>query len=144
MYDVLKAYLENGVKVVLHKVPETKTMSCGIWIGQGSTYETNENNGLSHLVEHLLINPENGSNSEFEKLMRRVSAEGVIYNAATTKEYTCFHFTGLKETFESCLSCLAHIVQRNWEFSEDFFETEKNVVLQEATGFYSSFQQIIT
>ena len=59
MYDVLNAYLENGLKIVLHKVPEAKTISCGLWVKQGSTYETDENNGLSHLTEHLLINPEN-------------------------------------------------------------------------------------
>lgn len=26
MYDVLNAYLENGLKVILHKVPSVKTI----------------------------------------------------------------------------------------------------------------------
>lgn len=62
MYDVLNAYLENGVKVILHKIPNVKTMSCGLWIRQGSVYETDENNGLSHLIEHLVLNPEDVRN----------------------------------------------------------------------------------
>lgn len=142
MYDVLHAYLENGLKIVLHKVAGTKTISCGMWVRQGSTYETDENNGLSHLLEHLLINPDNENSADYQRLMKQVASEGVIYNAATTKEYTCFHFTGLGSTLEKCLACLAHIAKENRNFSDKFFENEKNVVLQEATGFYSSFQQI--
>ncbi len=142
MYDVLNAYLENGLKIILHKIPNVKTMSCGLWIRQGSVYETDENNGLSHLLEHLVLNPENINNGEYRRLMDKVSGEGVIYNASTTKEYTCFHFTGKESTLESCFACLSHIAQRNREFVSDFFENEKSVVLQEATSFYSSYQQI--
>lgn len=142
MYDVLNAYLENGMKVILHKIPAARTISCGLWVRQGSTFETDENNGLSHLLEHLLINPQNIQGTEFEEMMKKVGAEGTIYNAATTKEYTCFYFTGLKRTLNSCLDCLAEIAKKNRNFSEEDFENEKSVVLQEATGFYSSFQQI--
>ncbi len=142
MYDVLNAYLGNGLRVVLHRIPQAKTVSCGLWVKQGSKYENDENNGLSHLVEHLLLNPRNERSLEYQKIMEQVAGEGVIYNAATTKEYTCFHFTGLRQTLEICLSALEQVVKTNRKFGEDFFENEKKVVLQEATGFYSSFQQI--
>ncbi len=142
MYDVLNAYLENGLKIILHKIPEAKTVSCGLWINRGSKHETDENNGLFHLTEHLVINPENRNNPVYGELAGQVTSEGVIYNAATTKEYTCFYYTGLKNTLDICLSCLSHIAMKNRDFSEEFFENEKKVVLQEATSFYSSFQQI--
>ena len=142
MYDVLNAYLENGLKVILHKIPGVKTMACGLWIRQGSVYETDENNGLSHLVEHLLLNPKDVNNSEYRQLMERVSGEGVIYNAATTKEYTCYHFTGMESALPLCLSSLACIAKDNRDFLDEYFENEKNVVIQEATSFYSSYQQI--
>lgn len=142
MYDVLNAYLENGLKIVLHRIPNVKTVACGLWINQGSCNETELNNGLSHLTEHLLLNPENKSSPDYNELISKASAEGVIYNAVTTKEYTCFHFTGLESTLQTCLSCLACIAKENRDFPESFFENEKKVVLQEATSFYSSFQQI--
>ncbi len=142
MYDVLNAYLENGLKIILHKISDVKTISCGLWIKQGSAYETDKNNGLSHLTEHLMLNPDDVMNEKYAELLSRASAEGVRYNAATTKEYTCYYFTGLKHTLEICLSCLANIAKNNRSFREESFDKEKNVVLQEAASFYSSFQQI--
>lgn len=142
MYDVLNAYLENGLKIILHKIPAAKTISCGLWVKQGSSYETNENNGLSHLAEHLLLNPDNERSKSFQNLMNESSANGVVYNAATTKEYTCFHFTGLSNTLRTCLLALACVAKENRDCTNELFENEKRVVLQEATGFYSSFQQI--
>lgn len=142
MYDVINAYMENGLKVILHRIPEAKTVSCGLWVNQGSKHENDENNGLSHLVEHLVINPQNANNYEYSELAYRAAAEGVIYNAATTKECTYFYYIGLKNTLDICLSCLAQIAINNRDFEHNFFENEKKVVLQEATSFYSSFQQI--
>ena len=142
VYDVLNAYLENGLKIILHKIPEVKTVSCGLWVKQGSSYESDEFNGLSHLAEHLLMNAEDVINEQYKYLIAEITDNGVMYNAATTKEYTCFHFTGLANTLETCICALAHIAMKNRNFENENFENEKKVVLQEATGFYSSFQQI--
>ena len=142
VYDVLNAYLENGLKIILHKIPEVKTVSCGLWVKQGSSYESDEFNGLSHLAEHLLMNAEDVINEQYKYLIAEITDNGVMYNAATTKEYTCFHFTGLANTLETCICALSHIAMKNRNFETTNFENEKKVVLQEATGFYSSFQQI--
>ncbi|QFJ54875.1 M16 family metallopeptidase [Pseudobutyrivibrio xylanivorans] len=142
MYDLVNAYLENGLRIVLHRIPQTRTTSCGLWVKQGSSYETDDNNGLSHLTEHLALNPHNRLNNKYQNLMEEAAAEGVIYNAATTKEYTCYYFTGLSRTLGTCLQALGCIAKENREFDLDFFENEKSVVEQEAIGFYSAFQQI--
>lgn len=142
MYGVLNAYLKNGMKVMLHYIPGVQTMACGLWVRQGSSFETDQTNGLSHFAEHLLLNPDNVDNPIYKSLIEKVASEGVIYNAATTKEYTCFHFTGLSRTLQLCLSCLAEIAKNNRAYILDNFQKEKSVVLQEATTFYSSFQQI--
>lgn len=142
MYDILSVYLENGLQVIMHRVPYARTMACGIWVKQGSKHETPENSGLSHLLEHMMINIENHYNPKFQKLIAEISAEGVVYNAGTTKESTSYYFTGLASNIDKCLEALACIVMDNKTFPEDLFENEKKVVLQEATSFYSSFNQI--
>lgn len=142
VYDVLNAYLENGLKIVIHKISEVKTVACGLWIKLGSSYETDDNNGLSHLAEHLLMNQNDVENEEYKRIISDITDNGVYYNAATTKEYTCYYFTGLKSTIDDSLNALSQIAMKNREFNEDAFENEKKVVLQEAVNFYSSFQQI--
>ena len=142
VYDVLNAYLENGLKIVIHKISEVKTVACGLWIKLGSSYETDDNNGLSHLAEHLLMNQNDVENEEYKRIISDITDNGVYYNAATTKEYTCYYFTGLKSTIDDSLNALSQIAMKNREFNEDAFENEKKVVLQEAVSFYSSFKQI--
>ncbi|SEQ96751.1 Predicted Zn-dependent peptidase [Butyrivibrio fibrisolvens] len=142
MYDLLNAYLENGLRVILHKIPNVSTVSCGLWIRQGSCYETDSNNGLSHLAEHLLLNPDDTENAVYKDILNQIISEGVYYNALTTKEYTCYHFTGLKRSLQYCLQALFHIGVNNRAINAEAFDKEKQVVIQEAKGFYSSFQQI--
>lgn len=141
VYDVLNAYLENGLKIVIHKISEVKTVACGLWIKLGSSYETDDNNGLSHLAEHLLMNQNDVENEEYKRIISDITDNGVYYNAATTKEYTCYYFTGLKSTIDDSLNALSQIAMKNREFNEDAFENEKKVVLQEAVSFYSSFNK---
>jgi len=142
LYDILTVYLENGLRVVMHRIPRIKTVACGIWVGQGSKHEDDNNNGLSHLIEHLMIQTDNEKNQEFNALINDITSEGVMYNAATTKESTCFYFTGLADNLEKCIKTLSSIVINNQSFPEKLMENEKKVVVQEAVSFYSSFNQI--
>lgn len=125
----------------MHKIPYSKTMSCGVWVRQGSKYEEDDTSGLSHLIEHLMVN--NASNNEkYKKIISEITSFGVLYNAGTTKETTSYYFTGLSNMIQSCIKALASIIMDNRNFTLDNLENEKKVVVQEATSFYSSFNQI--
>ena len=141
MYDILNAYLENGLKIILHKIPGAKTVACGLWVSQGSKNETDGNNGLSHLVEHLLVNPVTSGNEKYQKLIEEVTNSGVVYNAATTKEYTCFYFTGLSNTMELCVKSLSQIAMKNRNFPEDAFENEKKLLYRRLQVFILPFNR---
>lgn len=142
MYDILNVYLENGLRVVMHRIPHMRTMACGVWVRQGSKHENDENNGLSHLLEHLMINIENNKNPKFQHLINEAISEGIVYNAGTTKETTSYYFTGLSNLLDKCIQTLASIVIDNKSFTQELIENEKKVVSQETISFYSSFNQI--
>jgi len=139
---MLNVYLENGLRVVMHRIPKIKTVACGVWVKQGSKHEGDSNNGLSHLTEHLMIHFENDMNPNFQKLINEVRSEGVKYNAGTTKEYTYYYLTGLAENVGKCVKTLSSIVTENTTFPPMLLEREKKVVEQECVSFYSSFNQI--
>lgn len=143
MYDILNVYLENGLRIIMHRTPKTRTMACGVWIKQGSKYEDDNTNGLSHLIEHLIVNTSTSNNKNYKKLIDQITVNGVEYNASTTKETTSFYFTGLTAMLPQCIEALANMVINNVNFNEEAVENEKQVVVQEAVSFYSSFNQII-
>jgi len=62
---VVTGQLPNGLKVVTIETPHLHTASVGLYVRTGSRYETAENNGLSHFVEHMLFRGSAGYPSSF-------------------------------------------------------------------------------
>ena len=48
-----KITLDNGLRLVTATMPHTRSVSIGFFIGAGSRYETDEQAGISHFIEHL-------------------------------------------------------------------------------------------
>ena len=81
---------ENGHKIVLaHKEGEMVNVSS--WVKTGSINEDDKNNGISHILEHLMFK---GTNTykvgEFDRMLE---SKGAIVNAATWKDYTFYYVT---------------------------------------------------
>ena len=47
--------LDNGLRIVTETMPSTRSVAVSIYVGAGSRYETPEQAGMSHLLEHLLF-----------------------------------------------------------------------------------------
>ena len=45
--------LSNGLRVASETTPFAETASVGVWIDAGSRYETDDNNGAAHFLEHM-------------------------------------------------------------------------------------------
>ena len=81
---------ENGHKIVLaHKEGDIANVST--WVKTGSINEDDNNNGISHFLEHLMFK---GTNKHpagyFDKTLE---SKGAIVNAATWKDYTFYYVT---------------------------------------------------
>jgi zinc protease len=81
---------ENGHKIVFaHKSGDMVNISS--WVKTGSINENDNNNGISHFLEHLMFK---GTNTykvgEFDRMLE---SKGAIVNAATWKDYTFFYVT---------------------------------------------------
>ena len=81
---------DNGHKVVLaHK--EGAMVNVSSWVKTGSINENDENNGISHFLEHLMFK---GTHTykvgEFDRMLE---SKGAIVNAATWKDYTFYYVT---------------------------------------------------
>ena len=45
--------LSNGLRIITSERPQLETVSLGIWVKTGSAYESLNNNGISHFLEHM-------------------------------------------------------------------------------------------
>src|SRR5690625_7520334 len=88
---------DNGLRVVLENIPSVRSVTIGVWILTGSRNEGYTNNGISHLIEHMMF-------KGTEKRTARDIAEafdsiGGKVNAFTSKEYTCY-FARVMDTYK--------------------------------------------
>ena len=88
--DVEVYELENGHKIVLaHK--EGGMVNVSSWVKTGSINEDDNNNGISHFLEHLMFKgTKKHPAGEFDRILE---AKGAIVNAATWKDYTFYYVT---------------------------------------------------
>lgn len=120
--------LSNGLRVVAEKIPHFRSVSVGLWIGAGSMYETAEENGLSHFIEHMLF--KGTQRRSAKQIAQEMDAIGGQMNAFTAKECTCYYAKVIDEHFEKALDLLSDLVL-GATFDEAEFEKERGVILEE-------------
>ena len=99
--------LENGHKVVF-AYKKSPMINVSSWVKTGSINENNENNGISHFVEHLLFK---GTTKYPAGVFDRTMEElGGIINAATWKDYTFYYINIPKEHYKIALEMHADMM----------------------------------
>jgi len=119
--------LANGLTLVTVEMPHLHTLEIALFIRAGLRFENEQNNGISHFLEHMLFRgnrkyPDSiALNLEFEKIGRDV-------RASTHSEYTHFSFSPHYEQLERGMELFAEF------FSEPTFpciELEREIILEE-------------
>ena len=118
----------NGVRIVSEQIPHVRSLSVGIWVNAGSRFETPEENGITHFIEHMLFK---GTTT---RTARQIAEEfdriGGEINAFTSKENTCYFAKVLDHHAELAVSILADMFF-NSAFAAEDIERERQVVLEE-------------
>jgi len=120
--------LSNGLRVVAEYIPHFPSVSVGLWIGAGSMYETVEENGLSHFVEHMLF--KSTENRTTREIAVEMDALGGHVNAFTSKECTCYYAKVIAEHLPRAMDLLTDLLLHA-KMEEEDFEKERGVILEE-------------
>ena len=78
--------LDGGERIVTERVSSVRSVAIGIWIGAGSRDEVSGEEGVSHLIEHLLF--KGSARYSAMEIAQIFDGLGGELNAATAKEYT--------------------------------------------------------
>ena len=123
-----KSRLENGVRILTKAMPHVRSVSMGVWVNVGARDESASENGLSHMIEHMIFKGTR-KRSAFQ-IAKEFDAVGGHTNAFTSFENTCYHARVMDTHLEKMADILTDIFL-NSAFHEDEIEKERPVIFQE-------------
>lgn len=106
--DILTAATPQGVKI--YRVPGQSLHSfclC-LYVRAGSMFETPEENGITHFLEHLVFRSVN--NRMGGELYRTLDRNGLCFEGVTYKEFVQFSVTGAPEHFPLAAEILTSVL----------------------------------
>ncbi len=124
-----KFNLKNGLSVVVIPMKESKSVTVAVLVQAGSAYETKNNNGISHFLEHMCFKgtPQRPTpfliSSEFENL-------GASYNAFTSRDLTGYYGKVSCDHAEQITDLISDMYL-NPLFKEEEIKKEKGVIIEE-------------
>jgi predicted Zn-dependent peptidase len=114
------------VRVVTERMDNVRSVALGFWIGTGSAMESEQQAGLSHLLEHMLFRGTDSYRSE--EIDQIFDAMGAEINAGTDRETTSLYTRVLDRHLERALSVMGEML---WKPRFEDLAAEREVVLEE-------------
>ena len=140
-FSISKHTLKNGLRVLYCHTPDSVSFELSIHINTGARDESEENNGVSHFLEHMMFRGSKKYPNSLS-LSKAMESFGSETNAMTGIEHTTYWLKGDSEKTIEAIECFS-----------DFFlhpnyadlEIERSVILQEmASDFNESGGSIDT
>ncbi len=124
-----KTTLDNGLRILSSSMPHTRAVSIGFFIGVGSRFEDEEENGISHFLEHMLFK---GTEKRPTAREIAVTIEGVggAINATTGRELTTYWVKVPQGHLALAIDLLVDMLQRS-KLEEEEIEKERRVIIEE-------------
>ena len=128
MNDIKLTTLDNGLRLITDRVDTVESVALGIWAGVGTRDENLKDNGVAHMVEHMLFKGTNKRTAS--QIAGEIEAVGGSMNAYTSRELTSYHIHLLKDDAPLALEVLADMYTAS-NFPDAEIERERQVILQE-------------
>ncbi|MGQ9817104.1 MAG: M16 family metallopeptidase [bacterium] len=120
--------INSKVKIVGEVLPHYYSFTLGLFINRGSRDEAKEDNGSTHLIEHMLF--KGTSRKSALEIVRMIEGLGGSFDAFTTKENLVIVTRFLSEHFIKVFELIGEILLES-RFGEDEFSKEKSVIIEE-------------
>ncbi|NQU34265.1 MAG: insulinase family protein [Bacteroidetes bacterium] len=131
--------LNNGIKIIHRQIAGTVS-HCGLMVNTGSRDEEENENGIAHLIEHLIFKGTNKRKAYH--VLSRIENVGGELNAYTTKEETCIYASFLSQYYNHSLELFADVAF-NSIFPQKELDKEKDVVIDEINSYNDSPGELI-
>ena len=124
-----RTILPNGVRILTIPMPSFESATVMVLVGAGSRYETKNNNGISHFLEHMAFKGTKKRPSAMA-ISSLIDGIGGECNAFTGKETTGYYIKSSTVHVELSLDILSDMVQHSL-LDEKEIGKERGVILEE-------------
>lgn len=120
--------LYNGLKTMYYPINHSYSVSIGLYVKIGSMYESIENNGITHFLEHLHFRQLGEINQK--QIYYEMESIGATLKATTYKDMLRFYIKVRPKYLQNAVMFFKDLISTyNW--NEEQFELEKAVVLNQ-------------
>ncbi|MFA5360655.1 MAG: pitrilysin family protein [Candidatus Paceibacterota bacterium] len=129
MYPFKLTKLNNGLRILTVPSKESLSFQMMVLVNTGADFETKENNGISHFLEHMCFK---GTKKRPTNLIiaQELDSIGGSYNAFTGSEYTGYYAKVAKQNKDIAFDIVSDIFL-NSQFPKEEIKKEKGVIIEE-------------
>ena len=135
-----KIKTNSGIEVIFDRLESISTCSVGVFVKTGSRDESDTEEGISHVLEHMVFKGTPTRN--YFEISEEIDYLGANVNAHTTKEETVFYINALTQFLGKSVDILFDIVT-NSTIDEKELEKEKDVIVEEIKMYKDSPDDLV-
>ena len=120
--------LDNGIRLIVKQMTGLQSVTMGILVGTGASAETEEQDGISHFIEHMMFKGTK-KRTAFD-ISDAMDAIGAQVNAFTGKDMTCYYAKSTSNHAAEAFEILSDLFL-NSTFPEEEMVKEKGVIVEE-------------
>jgi predicted Zn-dependent peptidase len=121
--------LANGLRVITIPMLSMESATVIVMAGAGSRYETRQNSGISHFLEHMAFKGTDKRPTAMD-ISSLIDGMGGEFNAFTGKETTGYYIKSAKDKVETSLDVLSDMLMHS-KLDPVEIEKEKGVIIEE-------------
>ncbi len=124
-----KTVLDNGLRVLTSAMPHTQSASIAFFIGTGSRYESDEQSGASHFIEHMLFKG-TAKRPTAREIAVAIERIGGLFNAGVGQEESTYWAKVAWPHLDVAIDVLADMI-RHARFDPAEIDKERDVITKE-------------
>lgn len=133
---IIKRTLDNGLTVILAPMPAMKTVTGIFAVRAGWKYETSENHGVAHFLEHMAFKGTRNRPTALD-INKEVDSKGGFMNAFTSPEMTQY-WLRLSYQYADFIYDILSDILLNSLFKPEEIEKEKGTIIEELRMYHDT------
>ncbi|MEY4440656.1 MAG: hypothetical protein RLY49_282 [Candidatus Parcubacteria bacterium] len=136
-----KTVLKNGFRIITVPLTDSQSAIGMILVETGSDYESKEQNGLSHFLEHMVF--KETTNRTGDQIKLEIDSMGASSNAFTSNEYTGYYAKASKEKISKIIDFVSDMYL-NPTFPQKDIDIERGVIIEEINMYEDEPQEVVS